>query len=256
MASRRWALATLAVRDLQWGMIMRWVLLAILLLAPPVRAADLYAPWDALLGRYVDGDGRVAYRDLAARDAATLDGYLQALAAADPQAMSEPEQIAFWLNAYNAHAVRGVLDGQSAEGFIARKRFFSFYDFPLAGQTRTLDEVENEILRVRFREPRIHFALVCASTSCPKLRREAYRGERLDAQLDEQARGFLLDRTRNRFGTSADVSMIFKWFAGDFEAAAGSVPAYISRWVPGDYKTISYLDYDWTLNAQPGQRPE
>jgi hypothetical protein len=76
------------------------------------------------------------------------------------------------------------------------------------------------------------------------------------ADFYDQTRGFLGDRTRNRFGASADLSMIFKWFAGDFEAAAGSVPAYIGRWVPGEYKTISYLDYDWTLNAQPGQRPE
>jgi hypothetical protein len=236
----------------------RWLLPTMILIALPARAADLHAPWDALLQRYVDENGRVAYRDLAARDATTLDAYLQALATAEPAAMGEPEQIAFWLNAYNARAVRGVLDGHNAEGFFARRRFFWSYDFPLAGATRTLDGIENDILRVRFREPRIHFALVCASTSCPKLRREAYRGERLDAQLDDQARDFLGDRTRNQFdpGRGARLSMIFNWFAGDFEAAAGSVPAYIGRWVPGEHKTISYLDYDWTLNAQPGQRPE
>lgn len=239
-------------------MILRWLCLAILLAAPPARAADLHAPWDALLQRYVDAGGRVAYRDLAARDAATLDAYLQALATATPAAMSEPEQIAFWLNAYNARAVRGVLAGYDAEGFFARRRFFRGYEFPVAGATRTLDEIENDILRVRFHEPRIHFALVCASTSCPRLRREAYRGERLDAQLDDQARGFLADPTRNRFGPgpSAALSMIFKWFAADFEAAAGSLSAYLGRWGLGPFESISYLDYDWTLNAQPGQRPD
>ncbi|HSP99634.1 MAG TPA: DUF547 domain-containing protein [Candidatus Dormibacteraeota bacterium] len=229
-----------------------------LLVAAPLRADDLHAPFDAILTRYVDDNGRVAYRDLGARDGAALDAYLQSLATANPDALSEPEQIAFWLNAYNAHVLRGVLDGYSAEGVIGRKRFFSFYDFPLAGKTRTLDDVENGILRARFHEPRIHFALVCASTSCPKLRREAYRGERLDAQLDDQTRGFLTDPTRNQFGPgeSARVSMIFKWFQGDFDAAAGSVPAFIGRWVPFQFKTLSYLGYDWTMNAQPGQRPE
>jgi hypothetical protein len=231
---------------------------ALLLAAAPLRAADdLHAPYDALLKRYVDDDGRVAYRDLAARDQAALDAYLQALATADPTALSSAEQMAFWLNAYNAGVIRGVLDGYDAEGFFARKRFFSFYEFPVAGKERTLNEIENEILRARFDDPRIHFALVCASTSCPELRREAYRGARLDAQLDDQARRFLTDPSRNQLGPgdTASVSMIFKWFQGDFDKAAGSVPAYLKRWVPRDYKTVSYLDYDWTMNAQPGQRP-
>src|SRR5512143_2552447 len=113
------------------------------LVAAPALADDLHAPLDALLQRYVDDQGQVAYRDLAERDGATLDGYLQSLATANPDALSEPEQIAFWVNAYNAHVLRGVLDGYSAEGFIGRKRFFSFYDFPLAGRTRTLDDIEN-----------------------------------------------------------------------------------------------------------------
>jgi hypothetical protein len=234
------------------------ILALALLVAAPTLADDLHAPFDELLRRYVDEQGRVAYRELAANDRATLDAYLQSLATANPEAMSEPDQIAFWLNAYNAHILRGVLDGYSAEGFIGRKRFFSFYDFPLAGKTRTLDDIENGVLRARFHEPRIHFALVCASTSCPKLRREAYRGERLDAQLNDQAHGFLTDPARNQFGPgeSARVSMIFKWFQGDFDAAAGSVPAFIGRWVAVQFKTLSYLEYDWTMNAQPGQRPQ
>lgn len=234
---------------------------AALLLAvgPVARGEDLHAPFDAILQRHVDADGRVAYRALAAQDGGALDVYLAALASADPAALPEPEQVAFWINAYNAHVLRGVLDGYDAEGLFARKRFFSFYDFPLAGRERTLEEIEHEILRRRFAEPRIHFALVCASTSCPKLRREAYRGDRLDAQLDEQARAFLEDPRRNRIGPgdTLHLSMIFRWFAEDFERAAGSVPEYVRRWVavPAAPR-IEYLEYDWTLNAQPGQRPK
>jgi hypothetical protein len=229
------------------------------LLAHGALADDLHAPLDALLAKYVDTDGRVAYRTLAQQDAAVLDAYLGALAAADPAALAPPEQIAFWINAYNARVLRGVLDGYSAESFLGRKRFFSFYRFPLVGQERTLDEIEHQILRKRFGEPRLHFALVCASTSCPKLRREAYRGERLDAQLDEQARVFLDDPRRNQFGPGdvVHLSSIFKWFGDDFDQAAGSVPAFVRRYhaLPEPAR-IEYLDYDWTMNAQPGQRLE
>jgi hypothetical protein len=228
------------------------------LLAAPVLGDDLHASFDALLKRAVDGDGRVAYRTLQQRDSAALDAYLASLAAADPASLTESEQIAFWINAYNARVLRGVLDGYSAEGLLGRKRFFSFYSFPLAGRSRTLDEIEHEILRRQFREPRIHFALVCASTSCPTLRSEAYRGDRLDAQLDEQARAFVNDPRRNQFGPGDTIklSSIFKWFGDDFAAAAGSVPAFLRRYHPvPEPVRIEYLDYDWTLNAQPGQRP-
>lgn len=235
------------------------ILLLPLLVAGAARGEELHAPFTALLQKYVDGDGRVAYRDLAANDAAALDAYLQTLATADPATLPPAGQIAFWINAYNARVLRGVLDGYSAEGLFGRKRFFSFYSFPLAGQTRTLEDIEHEILRKQFAEPRIHFALVCASTSCPVLRREAYDGARLDAQLDEQTRAFLADPRRNRISAANPVglSQIFKWFAEDFDKAAGSVAAYVGRWMPLPAEPrVEYLDYDWTLNAQPGQRPE
>jgi Protein of unknown function, DUF547 len=241
------------------GGVLTTAVFSAMLLAAAAGADELHAPLDALLRRYVDDDGRVAYRNLAQQDTAALDAYLAALAVADPAPFAPPEQLAFWINAYNARVLRGVLDGYRAESFFGRKRFFSFYTFPLAGQSRTLDGIEHEILRKQFRQPRIHFALVCASTSCPKLRREAYRGDRLDAQLDAQTRGFLDDPRRNRFGPGDEVALspIFKWFGEDFAAAAGSVPEFIRRYhaIPEGAR-IEYLDYDWTLNAQPGQRPE
>lgn len=234
------------------------VLAGLSLQALTAAADDLHAPFDALLKQYVDDDGRVAYRTLARQDAAALDAYLKALETVDPASLAPADQIAFWLNAYNARVIRGVLDGYDAENVVGRKWFFAFYTFPLAGRPRTLDEIEHAILRAQFREARVHFALVCAATSCPLLRREAYRGDRLDAQLDDQARVFLDDPRRNRFGPGDVVrlSSIFKWFGQDFEQAAGSLTAFIRRYhaLP-DAPRIEYLDYDWTLNAQPGQRP-
>jgi hypothetical protein len=137
----------------------------------------------------------------------------------------------------------------------------------VAGRERTLDEIENEILRGRFRDPRIHVALVCGATSCPRLRREAYRGDRLDAQLDDQARWFVNDGSRNvvdLIARTVALSSIFKWFAPDFGGEAG-VRAFVARYVGWpdqaallrqDDVPVRYLDYDWTLNAQPGQRPQ
>ncbi|MGE0824657.1 MAG: DUF547 domain-containing protein [Candidatus Binatia bacterium] len=239
------------------------ILLMAFLCTPPSQAAVDHSVWDALLRRYVDAEGRVAYRDLQTKDATAFAQYLQTLAAAQVDNLSEAEEKALWLNAYNAVIVKGVLDGYTAEGWLSRKRLFSWYSIPVAGQARTPDEIEHEILRKKFRDPRIHFAIVCASTSCPKLRPEAYVPERLDQQLDDAARAFVNDPQRNRVvAGNVAVSMIFKWFAQDFIDDAGSVWQFVQRFVAEDKKDVlkgdagqlQYLEYDWTLNAQKGQR--
>ncbi len=247
------------LRRLGPALLVTWLLASGMAAAEaPGPAEGLHAPWDRIVAEFVDEHGRVAYRDLAARSGAQLEEYLQSLAEIDPSGWSQRDRIALWLNAYNAHAVNGILHGYSAEGIFARTQFFSWYDFRVARAQRTLGAIEHEILRVQFDEPRIHFALVCASTSCPKLRREAYRGDILDRQLDDQVRGFLADPSRNRFapGGTLYMSRIFEWFAADFEKAAGSVVKFIARYrdVPAAPQ-VEYLDYDWTMNAQPGQRP-
>jgi hypothetical protein len=153
--------------------------------------------------------------------------------------------------------VKGILLGYSAEGLIGRKRFFSFFQLTIAGKERTADEIEHDILRRRFGDPRVHFAIVCASTSCPKLRREAYRGERLDSQLDDQTRVFVDDPRRNDIRHHVlRLSMIFNWFESDFDAAAGSVVDFLRRYRPIEGQPrVEYLEYDWSVNAQPNERP-
>ncbi|MBI3767249.1 MAG: DUF547 domain-containing protein [Deltaproteobacteria bacterium] len=170
------------------------------------------------------------------------------------------------MNAYNAGVVAAVLEGYSAEGIFARRSLFKGYTFPVAGRPRTLDEIEHDIVRPRFHDPRTHFALVCASSRCPKLRRAAYEPATLDAALDEAARRFINDPTRNVIDPARGIvrlSAIFDWFGEDFAAAAGSAQAFVSRYVATDAErellrrqdTLTFLDYDWTLNAQPRQRP-
>jgi hypothetical protein len=224
--------------------------------------------WERQLHAYVDADGRVAYRDWMGRGRDSLEVVIRNLGNAAPDAWPEKDQLAFWINAYNAGTVWAVFDGRSAESLLGRVRLFRFWSFRVAGDDRTLDEIEHDILRRRFEEPRIHFAIVCASTSCPPLRNEAYVAGRLDDQLDDQARRFINDAARNRIDRRASVvhlSKIFDWFEEDF-TRHGSVLDYVARFVD-DPRTAAWLrdgapgadhdhlDYDWTLNAQPHQRP-
>ncbi|MFQ5664803.1 MAG: DUF547 domain-containing protein [Candidatus Binatia bacterium] len=259
---------------------LRWAagVLASLLLAAvlgmrrtnPDSAASLtqvdQALWDEILRQYVDDEGKVAYEQLAEHGRQKLDRYMAQLAQANPAAMTRPGRLALWINAYNAGIVAAVLKGFSPETLLSRARLFRWYTFPVAGRLRTPDEIENKILRRQFHEPRIHFALVCGATSCPKLRREAYRGNRIDQQLDEQARRFINDPSRNRIDpTSGQVALssIFDWFAPDFAAAAGSVGNFVARYVHTPQQAallrrrdiqFKYLRYDWALNVQRGQR--
>ena len=132
---------------------------------------------------------------------------------------------------------------------------------------KAADDVREKIgiIRPTFRDPRTHFALVCASTSCPKLRQEAYVGSRLDDQLDDQARRFLSDPSRNRIDPATgtlELSAIFNWFKEDFTRDGRTLADFLAPYLtPQQVQLLhstppKYLDYDWTMNAQPGQRPE
>jgi len=229
-----------------------------------------HAAWTAILGRFVRG-GEVAYGRLAREGAPMLASYLDGLSSAcadDYARWGRAERLAFWINAYNAFTVRLVLDHYPIAsirkigwlpGAAFRERFVPMPG--LKGGIVSLDDIENGTLRADFREPRIHFALVCASRSCPMLRSEAYRAGDLDRQLDDQARTFLADSTKNRFDSATNalhLSSIFKWFRADFEAAAGSLPAYVGRYLSDPRATapdvrIEFLDYDWSLNDQAPQ---
>jgi hypothetical protein len=230
-----------------------------------VALVALAAATSARAAQYVDDAGRVAYRSLAGRDRARLDGYLRALALERPGTWPRNEQIAFWLNAYNAAIVKGVLDGNTAEGLLARYRFFSRFTLPVGAEMMTPDRLER---RARsFGEPRVHFALVCASSSCPRLRRRAWRGETLEPDLDEEAARFVRDPLRNELLVGAPeirLSMIFDWYRDDFGRTDDAVRAWVARyvdeperrWLERDRPPVGHLEYDWTLNAQDGQRPQ
>jgi hypothetical protein len=219
--------------------------------------------WDALLKKHVvllDGGkaSQLRYADMA-RERTGLKAYLQTLSDVSErefEAWSRAEQMAFLINAYNAFTVEKVLTRYPAIGSIwdfgklfgnpFRDRFFMLF-----GQPRSLDDLEHGILRKRYREPRIHFAVNCASVGCPMLREEAYRGVDLEQQLEQQARRFLTDGSRNRIRDGRlEVSKIFDWFKEDFEPRDQYFLKYagILGLPPGASPPLAFLDYDWSLN--------
>lgn len=240
-----------------------------------------HAAWSALLKKHVVviDDGRasqVRYAAMAA-DRAALKAYLDTLSAVSAAAFSgyrKAQQMAFLINAYNAHTVELILARYPKLASI--KDLGSLIQspwkkkiVPLLGATLSLDGIEQDMLRQRGRydDPRIHFAANCASIGCPPLREEAYVAERLDAQLDEQALRFMSDRSRNRWNAAnarLEVSQIFDWYGEDFKLGhrgIASPAAFYARFAdqladaPEDRKrirnqsvSVAYLDYDWKLN--------
>ena len=190
-----------------------------------------------------------------------LGEFVAQLGSTSPDELGTPEERkAFYINAYNAIVLQGVLDGQSAESFFRRNRFFKKMRVPVLGEELSLEDIEHRRLRP-MGDARIHFAIVCASLSCPRLSNRAYLPESLDLQLDEAAERFLNDPTRNRFDAKlkvAFVSRIFDWFEEDFVASAGSVQPYMARFVldqasarllRSDSFDLRFEPYDWGLNG-------
>ena len=236
-----------------------------------VRDSARHAQFSRLLSRYVDEQGRVDYAQLKRQADSALAPYLQQLAVTNPARLSRDARLAFWINAYNAYALKLIVDHYPVSTIWAttpgpakptkEKSPFEMEIGTVADTTRTLDEIEHRIIRKRFDEPRIHFALVCAAASCPRLRREAYTGPRLDAQLDDQARTFLHDEQKNRIPGGDDriaLSRILKWYGQDFGPSTDDLQQFLARYFEGpvrdrlsraDY-TVDFRPYDWSLNDQ------
>ncbi len=240
-----------------------------------------HAAWSALLARHVlpqrgGQASAVRYAGMAA-ERASLKGVLDALSAVDDasfRAFTRPQQMAFLINAYNAFTVELILTKYpSLESIKDLGTLFSSpwkpKWIPLLGGKVSLDDIEHGMLRQRGRydDPRVHFAVNCASIGCPPLREEAFVADRLDTQLDEQAQRFMSDRSRNRFDAERgrlEVSKIFDWYGEDFRLGhrgIRSLPGFMARYadvladapserarIRGERAEIDFLAYDWKLN--------
>jgi hypothetical protein len=220
-----------------------------------------HAALDGVLRDHV-ADGVVDYPAIA-KDS-RFDKYLWHLDRIDPNALpTYHHRLAFWINAYNAFAVKGILDGYSPATRLGKYRYFIARKYQVGGAAVNLYGLERGLLIPDFRDPRIHFAIVCASKSCPKLPSWTYEPENLDAQLEFAAKEFINDPERNRFDRNrriAYLSMIFKWSEKGFVAHSGSLLKYVKQYVADKalakdldivpYK-IEFLEYDWSLNGTP-----
>jgi len=219
-----------------------------------------------LLATHVEGD-RVDYPAWHASpdDRAALAAVIDTLESIDPTILSPDARVAYWINLYNAVTLDAVLEGYPVPSI----RALTPPDTPtiwkrarvlVAGDSLSLDGIEHERLRARFEEPRIHFALNCASKGCPPLLVEPFTGDRLDAQLDLVTRRSLRDPRWVRVeedGRRLALSPLFDWFADDFTAGAGSVAGFVAAYrddlsevrVRRDPPEVRWLEYDWSLNA-------
>ncbi len=249
--------------------------IAILLLAPPSPAQSRpfdHSQLDRSLHAFV-ADGLVDY-DAFARSRG-FARYLAQLAAYDPSRMRRDDQIAFWINAYNAYTIQLVNAHGERESIRNIDKTFGLVSgngpwrekiAVVGGRRYSLDDIEQEILRTRFRDPRVHFALVCAALGCPPLRSEAYVGERLDAQLDDQATRFLVrSPAKNRVDAARQIVYLspilveFRDYIDDFGGSEKTVASFVARYYPpgperallqaGGF-SVERTPYDWELNLK------
>jgi len=235
----------------------RWtplVSITVLSISLPVTAGAFdHGPFDRIVREHVK-KGRVDYRAIKAGAMGELDRYVDALGKGRVEGMSREQQLAFYLNAYNANVIKAVVDRYPVASVMKVKGFFDRMKIRVAGRALTLNELENKVIRKRFAEPRIHFALVCAARSCPPLPSRAFSGKRLDRDLERLTRAFINSPAGARIERGrATVSKLFEWYAEDFKKAAGSVGAFVARYRERGAERfrkgpVGFHPYSWVLN--------
>lgn len=223
-----------------------------------------WSGWDRILKRHVKPTTIAGvslsgfdYKKLQ-KSRAKFDKLVSVLSKFDPSGLKGKAKLAFWINVYNVGAVKMVLNHSKIKSLndIGPKQgaVWKMNALTVGGKSYSLDAVENEILR-KLNEPRIHFAIVCASVSCPDIRREAYRANKLDKQLDEQTRTFLSNPKKgmrlDSDGRRLLLTKLFEWFAVDFGDVKNFIAGYLPKDTPADWRKfeVGYLGYNWDLNG-------
>lgn len=223
------------------------------------NSAPAHDDFDKLLKKHVTREGKVNYEGFI-KDSVVFSQYLKILSTNPPNAKTwtAEEQKAFWINAYNAFTIKLIIDNYPIKsikdlgGWIYKVNTTWDIKFIQIGNEKLdLNNIEHGKLRRDFDDPRIHFAVVCASKSCPKLLNEAYVASKLEKQLDQAGRDFLNDPFRNKVAANkVELSSIFKWYKGDF-TKNGSLIDFVNKYAPlkiNGSASVSFLDYDWSLN--------
>jgi uncharacterized protein DUF547 len=225
-----------------------------LALAPAQVKPEAAKEYAELLSKYVR-NGRVDYKGLAANDLARLDAYLKAVGEATAP-KDKSQAIAFYVDAYNATVLRAVIEHKMPKSVLDVKGFFDAEKHRIAGKDLTLNQLEKEVLNPFAKDPRTHMVLVCGAIGCPILESKPYTGGDIQARMDEAARRYLSGPTGlNAADGGLKVSHIFEWYAADFGGPDGVV-AFLKKYgkkdvveKAGPSPKISYVDYNWVLNA-------
>lgn len=228
-----------------------------------------HSAFDQFLGRYLaapkdDGTALLRYADVSAADKTALGDYINRLQGVQVTALNRDEQLAFWINLYNAETIRVILENYPVDSIRAIKSHPLDFKGPwnnkrlmVEGETLTLDNIENRIVRPIFEDPRIHYALNCAAIGCPNLRGQAYTGSDLNGALDAQTRAFI-NNPRGVKVEDGDVtaSRIFLWYKKDYGDSESGVLSHIRQYAEPDLlrslegiTKIERYEYDWSLNA-------
>lgn len=231
---------------------LRFLTLAFLLCATTFAYAQpSHTAWNTILQKHVTSSGKVNYSALKQSPAA-LNAYLETLSKTPPQAnWSKKESLAYWINAYNAFTIKLIVDNYPVSS-ITKLHDGKAWDVKwinIGKKVYSLNNIENDIIRPTFKEPRIHFAVNCAAQSCPTLMNRAWTAANLEASFEVQTRKFVNNTRFNKItDKGAQLSKIFEWYAGDFD----DLKTFINKYSTTKIKTssISYLDYNWGLNKQ------
>lgn len=208
--------------------------------------------FDALLSKYVSASGNVDYKGLKASEA-KLDGYLKGLESLKPSSSwGNEEQLAFWINAYNAYTIKLILNNYPVKSItdLHGGKPWDHKWINLDGKKLSLNNIENDIIRPVFKDPRIHFAVNCAAKSCPTLLNKAFTAGNLERQLESQTKKFINNTAFNSLGKkSITISKIFDWYGKDFGDIGAFVSRYADQTVKPDAK-VNFNEYDWALNGK------
>ena len=227
-----------------------------------------HSAWDCLLARYMITDAvginRLRYRAVTAQDRSALKGYLQYLQSVDTRTLNRNEQLAFWFNLYNARTVDIVLDNYPIRSIRQVKMKFTDFVGPfddpgavtVLGKSLSLNDIESGIVRPVWKDPRIHYALNCASYGCPNLAPQAWTAANLDARLNGAAYEYINSNRAIRSGVfGVKVSKIFKWYKDDFGGSDQAVLNHLRQYAnPSTQQKLQGRQsirghfYDWSLN--------
>lgn len=209
--------------------------------------------WNELLSNYVNDDGKVDYNGLS-KNNAKLNSYTKMLSKNPPSAdWSKAESMAYWINAYNAFTVSLILKNYPLNSImdINDGKAWDLKFIQIGGKNYSLNNIEHDILRVKYPDPRIHFAVNCAAKSCPKLNNEAFTAENLEDNLSQLATEFINNNSKNELSANPiKVSKLFDWYKEDF-TKKGSVIDYINKYSKTKVAAsvnVEFMEYNWALN--------